>query len=474
MYTNSKRWSVRPEYFCILFCCIAWAIGILAIGWNNAVLNGWMLIALYITSIVVLFRVNGNRPYPFVVFMIYCFLCNAGQTLTHLLGLHNEMNVDIYAQYSSKLIGEMLFLQGAFVLFMTVGYLLFRKKRDMASVAGDLAIKADMSVDWEDVLLWVVALIVFATYIQELGQRATQSYGEYYYESRVGLGTVMNYVYHVVIFGYLLRNTGWKRKMAYGILAGLALMAIFIGSRSTTIPMVVGCAFVLLLQYRGKIKIKLRYVLLVLLLLYMISIFAEIRDYALSEITISLVLEEVTLSPLQVLINLVQEMGSSARTTLTTMRALDIGAIQQEGTIAFWLLKGIFPLQILEFIGINAPKIESLSAWVSEYGSGPYAEGRGWGYSIIAEIIYNYGGWGVVFSLLFGAANAALENLIEKLLSTRHPYLASAFLYVLGYNVFLARAEMTLLSTRIRYTVYFLILVLGYKVVKNKGRIRIR
>jgi hypothetical protein len=462
--------AARREYLGIVFCiaCLSFAT---MTQHSNATLSGWILILLYVCCGIAVINKNGKRPYPFFVFVLYCFMSNAGQTLTHLLGLTNNLNVDIYRRYDMNLIAEMLLIQGWFISFMVVGYLCLRNKKEyvykpVSSLSGQ-----HISFQLNELILICLAIIVGLTYFQEMTLRFSMSYGEYYYTVREGLGTVMQYIYHVYVYTYFLNHTGWKRKFAFSIILILAIMSIFIGSRSATIPMLVGILYIIMVS-KTKIRIKPRYLLVGFLLLIVFSAFTDLRSYSLSDLSGLVVLEAVLGSPITALKEIVQEMGGSARTVLSTMEGLRNGVVHHEGTILYSLLKGVFPISVLNIFGFSEPSIPSLSAWVSVYGSGPYVLGRGWGYSIIAEIIFNFGYWGVIFSFIFGSIMAFAENLIERLLEKKMVYLAAGILYVLGYAVFLARAETTLMATRIRYTVYLAIGFWLYSKMARKRRDR--
>lgn len=469
-----KQPKQKKGFFPIFIVSAIWLVGMLAAGNTSSAFNGWILIFLYFVAIRSAFLANGHQFFPFVIFLMYCFASNAGQTLSHLLGFEEQQTVEIYKSYSDGLIAEMLFLQMTFVLSMILGYLLLRKARPVTLEATQLSAETTedaLTIGVEEVILWVMALYVAVIYIQELSQRSSLSYGDYYYSTREGVGAVAQYLYHVVVFAYLFKHRGWKRKMALGIAITLAIMAVFIGSRSATLPILVGLLFVLSALSSKQFKLRLRHVIVGIVVLLVFSAFAVLRNYPISQLSISLIADKVTLDPVKALVEILQEMGGSARTTLSTMTALKNGVVHHEGTILYSLLKGIFPIPILNLVGISAPAIESLSAWISDYGSGSYLDGKGWGYSFIAEIIYNYGNWGFLCSFVFGAVLAVLENCIEKLLNKKNYYLAAGILYILGYGVFLARAETTLLSTRIRYTVYMaLLFAVYYLLTKKKGR----
>lgn len=462
--TITARW----EYFGIALCVVC-QLFVLIIQNSNATFNGWLLILLYVFCGIAVLNKNRKRPYPFFVFVLYCFLSNAGQTLTHLLELSNKTNVDIYRNYGADLIAEMLLIQGLFVVFMVVGYLCFRNKGAYVYIPRLIVPEQSKSFQWKDFILIGLAVIVALTYLQELSMRVSMSYGEYFYTVREGLSTVMQYIYHVYIYAYLLNHTGWKRKLALSIVLILAVLSVLIGSRSATIPMLVGILYILMVS-KTKIRIKLKYVLMGLSLLIVLSAFADLRNYSLSDLNGLLIVEAVLGSPMTAIKEIIQEMGTSARTVLSTMEGLQKGVVHHEGTILYSLLKGILPIPILSILGFSEPSIPSLSAWVSTYGAGPYVLGQGWGYSIIAEIIYDFGYWGVFFSFLFGGVMAYLENLVERLLEKKEIALAAGVLYVLGYGVFLARAETTLMATRIRYTVYLAIGLRLYDILAKEGR----
>jgi hypothetical protein len=473
---NKKMtFKITKGFLVTFFCCAVWMLSLLLTGSKSADITGLMLVFLYGIGIWGVVRTNAGRVYPFAIFLLYCFVSNAGQTITHLLGIETLVEVSIYKEYSSALINRMLLLQCVFVLCMLLGYLLVRKAQSQYQAEQPLLAQPEpIKVGVDELSLWVLSLYVGVIYAHELSQRVYMDYGEYYYETRQGVGTVAQYLYHVVIFAYLFKHTGWKRRMAFGIILVLSIMAVFIGSRSATIPVIVGVCFILSYQAKNKFKLRVQHVVWGIVILLVFSAFADLREYPISELSLSMILETVTLNPIKALAKILQEMGTSARTTLTTMMALDKNVIRHEGTILYSLLKGVFPLSLLNLVGVEAPNMESLSAWVSNYGSGLYVEGKGWGYSFIGEVIYNYGNWGFVFCFIFGILIAWLENSIEKLLKNKDYYLSAGILYVLGYSVFLARAETTLVSTRIRYTVYMAVLIVLIRALLKKRSVRIK
>ncbi len=422
---------------------------------DKVTVNGTMIIIVYIVSIITVLRVNNFKIVPFVFFLIYCFFSNAGQTLVELLHLPHNSNINIYAHYTDNLIAKMLAQQGAIIIFAVCGYLIFKgSSKGLESIRLENPIVKDTDqIKLADILFMVICFSIFVVYLGELSKRAQLSYGDYYYENREGANTILTYIYHVYGFMYLMTRTGWKKKMAVITMVTIAIMAVFIGSRSNTIPVLVGFVAVSFLTQKKKIQIKFWHLLLGFLALYIFSGFTELRNYSLNRIDMEVLKRVYGRSTIESMVNIFMEMGGSARTSLSTMSALNIGIIEEGHTMIYYFLKGFLPVQIVELF-ISAPDIPSLSAWVTEFNGSK----SGWGFSIIGEMIYNFGTLSFLGGFAFGAIWGWCERLMAKYLLQKNYFLASTILYLLGYAAFLARAEMALMSTRIRYTVYIIII----------------
>ena len=428
---------------------------------GKVTVNGTMLILVYIVSIIAVLWVNNFKIVPFIFFLAYCFFSNAGQTLVELLHLPHSSDINIYVHYTDDLIAEMLAHQGAIIIFAVCGYLLFKgSSKGLESIKLETPEAKDADqIKLADILFIVICLSIFVVYLGELSKRAQMSYGDYYYESREGANTVLTYIYHVYGFTYLMTRTGWKKKMAVIIMAAIAVMAVFIGSRSNTIPVLVGFVAVSFLTQKKKVQIKFWHLLLGFLVLYIFSGFSELRNYSLNRIDMEVLKRIYGSSVIKSMVNILMEMGGSARTSLSTMSALDLGSIEEGHTMLYYFLKGFLPVQIIELF-ISAPDIPALSTWVTEFNGSE----SGWGFSIIGEMIYNFGAFSFLGGFIFGGIWVLCERLTAKYLSQKNYFLASAVLYLLGYAAFLARAEMALMSVKMRYTVY--IIVISYLMKK--------
>ncbi|MBR6729512.1 MAG: O-antigen polysaccharide polymerase Wzy [Clostridia bacterium] len=432
---------------------LVWSMAGTFFDTSNVAGCGWLTIVIYMIALVLILKNNSFRVVPFFFFMAYCFMSNAGQTLVEVLHLPiGDPVVDIYARYSDSLIAEMLIIQSWFILFMTAGYIVFKSAtKGLDNTKIELPSEQEDTFNATDLIFYAIVFLMFVITFLELSKRASMSYGDYYYEDRSRAGTLLEYIYHVFGFTYLMTHTGKKKKLALAIMACVAVMLVFIGSRSNILPLLVG--FLVIASLTKMQKIKGRYVVLGVLILYLFSGMDTLRGYSLSEINGEVLFDIYGRSALESFVDIIMEMGGSARTTLSTMTVLKTGALQPDNSILYYLLKGLVPVQILEFF-VSKPAISSMSQWITEYNRSFF----GWGYSIIAEIFYNFGMGGILFSFLFGGLWAGCENWIGKLVSQKKYYPAAGILYLLGYSVFLARAETSLISTRMRYVLYTFVL----------------
>jgi len=441
---------------------------------DKVTVNGTMLIIVYIVSIITVLMVNNFKIVPFVFFLVYCFFSNAGQTLVEMLHLPHNSDINIYVHYTDSLIAKMLAYQGAIIIFAVCGYLIFKgSSRGLESIRLENPIvkaKDTNQIELADILFMVICFSIFVVYLGELSKRSQMSYGDYYYESREGANTILTYIYHVYGFMYLMTRTGWKKKMAVITMVTIAIMAVFIGSRSNTIPVLVGFVAVSFLTQKKKVQIKFWHIFLGFLVLYIFSGFTELRNYSLNRIDMEVLKRVYGSSVIKSMVNIFMEMGGSARSSLSTMSALNLGIIEEGHTMIYYFLKGFLPVQIVELF-ISAPDIPALSTWVTEFNGSE----SGWGFSIIGEMIYNFGELSFLGGFAFGAIWVACERLMAKYLLQKNYFLASTILYLLGYAVFLARAEMALMSTKIRYTVYLIILsylMKKFVLTKKRGAIK--
>ena len=117
-------------------------------------------------------------------------------------------------------------------------------------------------------------------------------------------------------------------------------------------------------------------------------------------------------------------------------------------------MKGIVPkVSILEFLGISEPERWRLSKWITDL----HGSNAGWGYSMFAEAYYNFRELGFLFMGAFGYFFAWLECRMEKWYAQGKTVMASGWLFLTTYMVFLARADSLLITARIRYVLYLAI-----------------
>jgi len=176
----------------------------------------------------------------------------------------------------------------------------------------------------------------------------------------------------------------------------------------------------------------------------------DLRQLSFSEISFAKIVEVYSGSFKDGIVSAFAQTGGTARCILETMSQIRSGAANTEQTFFYALAKGLVPVGVLSALGISAPDNPSLATWITEVGGSH----SGWGYSIIAEMYYNFQGWGWIFGIIFAFAFVKLEQKALNLVKEGRVFLAGGLIYVLSYAVYLSRSDMSLISSRVRFCVY--------------------
>ena len=435
-----------------------------------------VLIAIYVLSLIWWGTVTHKYTSLFFVFFIYCFFSNAGQTLLYLFNIKFTVIVQVYERYSSNLLIKMHLHQALCILSLMFGGVLANSKHSAARSSLNIVSKSSLNGSTRrhtkvaDVTFLISTALVLAIFASRLFVRTINNYGAAYeqYEAS-SINITIYFAYHVLLFASIINHFHDKYKKAiYVVAITMAILMLIAGTRSYIIPSLFGILFLGTFLEKEELKLKRKQVVLGVVLIPLFLIFLNgmfrLRQYPLQDISWSTIGQAYSANFFSGLVDAVQEMGGSARSVLLTMHLVDNGVYNGEPTIAYSWLKGFCPIELLSFFGFDQPLRLELSKWITNEGGST----SGWGYSIIAEVYYNFGSYAFAFMFFFGSLFVKLENWCIRLIKRGHIYAGCSVLYLLAYAIFLARADMFLMSSRIRLCVYVLIASYLFYVLKNK------
>lgn len=416
----------------------------------------------------------------FFFFLLYSIMTNAGQLLLNALNIEFFSTVTVI-NGDYELLSKTVDYQIIGTLFMSVGALFSWSKNHIESVQlrqdsdsdklKEFVVNGKYQISYTDVLFIIISFVQIAMSISSLASRASMSYIEAFYsDTTSSFSLIIKFAFYISLFSACVRHCRQKdafRKVIFLVVALYALAEVLYGSRNVLIPLVFGLLY-LFREDLKRIKTGKRILIVILAIVAMLflSAFATIRNQSLSSLSITDVIQSVfgngILTPL---ISLVAEMGGSTRVLSYTIQAIDSGSVASENTLLYTLAKGIFSTDFLSIIGVNEPTHWRLSSWITK-ANGSYG---GWGYSMMAESYFNFGSWGCLFLSIWGYFYVWFECHIEKWFLKGYRVQASAWLYVVAYAIFLARAETSLITLSIRYALY--ITIVCY--VMRKARLKI-
>ncbi len=427
------------------------ALGILTVATYGIVLGKWYVSTKKVGSL-------------FFIFMLMCFFFNAGQIILGAFDLSFVGIVNIYDSYSNRLLAEMMLFQSKAVLALGIGGLIAYdadvynlKYRVQFNTSNNKLITKKLG--YLEKAYLIVYVLTLAIYLKEFIARSGVSYGDYYYGEREGVNIYLLFAYHVLMYVCFMKHD--KDRFMKWLLWGnvfLAFIMLMIGSRNATLQLLFGCLFIYMYVKRDlndiPFKQTVKYFILGLILLLIFTGFQDIRQMSFSELSMSGISEIYSGSIFDGLVESLVQMGGTARCLLQTMYELQSGNAQPEQTLLYAFARGIIPIPILSFLGIDAPTNHSLATWITEMGGSQ----AGWGYSIFAEMYYNYQNLGWLFGFFFSFIYVTLEQKALKLIAQGRLYFAASLIYVLAYAVFVARSDMLLITSRMRICVYIAII----------------
>ena len=417
----------------------------------------WLL-AIYAFYVIVWIKSTQNIFSIFLFFLLYTIFSNAGQLIIIALGINYSSTVNIFVLGLEPLntaIDFQILSISTFCSFGMIAWHLHYEKKPIQCTA--IASGTDRSKSSaSDVAFFTLSVVCLAINLIRLGNRLDQSYGDAFGTTALGsYAQIAKFLFYVSLFVSINKHrneTGIIKKLVFFCMIAVGATDLLFGARSTLIPLVCG---VLFLFGSSKIKFSLRHktwmIVLAIVGIIVLNAFASLRQFSLSELNFNTVVKTLFSGNIfKQLISLLAEMGGSLRTLIYTIRAVDTGSVTSEPTILYTVVHGILPNQVLDVIGFSQPEHWHLSSWITESFGGS----AGWGYSMTAEAYYNFGGAGFIFFALFGYVYAWAECKIKKMFLQGKTVIAAAWLFVIAYIVFLARADSRLACTYIRYAFY--------------------
>ena len=422
--------------------------------------SGIFLILVYAYAIYAWLDVTHKPTSLYFVFLLYCALSNAGQTLLYVFQIDYIGIVELYKDYSAEFVTRTLEFESICILMLSLGALIAYRENRRIVLLPEYKTTGLHTSDYIFIMLYCVMLV---SYILKVVSRGSLNYGDFFYGD--GNSTSVD-VRITILFYTFLFNSYWHhyfdrfKKFIYGSSIVLGSLMMIVGSRSLIIPMVFGLIFTRLLipgrnQKRytaGQIAL---FVFIGIVGLYFLQVFKTLRGYSLGTITFSTVADALSNSLLDGLIEIIGEIGGSTRCITETIIQVDSNPGIREHTMLYAVLKMLIPVGVLKAVGISQT-MESLTVWVTTVGGG-WAGTGAWGYSIIAEAYFDIGQYGWVLMFFFGYIWVILERLLYRLVEKDYHIAAFSLVYFLSYATFLARAELSLVSASGRYCLYIII-----------------
>lgn len=397
----------------------------------------------------------------FLYYLAYTAFTNAGQLFLLIFGIDVLDYINVIELANDALLCKTMDYQMECTVLMTTFALIAHEIHSITKQQKQQFLEKRIGIDnrlsINDLLYIFTGAWYFIANLARLASRASMSYLDAFNsgESEAAPFLVV-FIFYITMYracfahrekGDRFRNVIWVINVLVG---GTCLLY---GSRNVIIPLVFGMLFMYKFDYKKMpIHKKIRIALFAVLGVYLLGSFVNVRQFSLSELSYDTLMDALFGSGVyDQIIKFISEMGGSLRVLTTTINAIDLGSVESEQTFLYTVLKGLVPqVEWLDAIGIHEPERWRLSAWITD----TYGQNAGWGYSMYAEAYYNFKEWGCVFMGAFGYVYALLECKMEKWFTKGYTVVASAWLFLATYLIFVARADSFLVTTRFRYIVY--------------------
>ena len=450
---------------------------------NLLAFKSTILIMVYLLYIFLWIIQTQTIKSLFLIYLCYTFLTNAGQLILLILNIDVLGYVDVVALYNDTLLSQTINYQVLCTVLMTTFALIAHeihsvRKDEKNFFLQQTDITESDYISTNDIIFVFTGVLYFLANLVQLATRVNMSYLDAFNSGEAeAVPLILAFVFYITMYKSCFLHRGKQDKFKSVILivnVFVGISSLLFGSRNVLIPLVFGMMFIWKFDCKKtSLNKKLKMVLLVFLGIYLIGSFVNLRHYSLSELNFSVIVDALFGAGIsEQLITLISEMGMSLRVLATTMFAIDTGVVEGEQTFLYTALKGIVPqVELLDAVGIYEPERWSLSYWITE----TYGQNAGWGYSMYAEAYYNFKWFGCIFMATFGYVYSLLECKIEKWYINGRTVMASAWLFLATYLIFIARADSLLITSRLRYIIYLSIvcLLLRNKVKLSKSKFKL-
>lgn len=480
---NSDKRILPKTALYVLLCLFVFCVwsGFVNQTDNQALVKATALMAIYALYVFLWIKQTKTFKSLFLYYLLYTAFTNAGQLFLLVFDIDVLNYINVLDNLSDTLLCKTLDYQMSCTVLMSTFALIAHEIHSITKEQKQQFLEKtnrhDKRLSISDLLYVFMGLWFFLANLVRLASRANMSYGEAFNSGESStVPFLVAFIFYITMYiaCFTHREKGDRFKIVIWTINTLVGgTSLLYGSRNVIIPLVFGMIFVFKFDYK---KMPLRKKLIVFAIglfgAYLLGSFTNLRQMSLSEITTETLVDALFGEGLyNQLIMFISEMGGSLRVLTTTIDAIDLGSVEGEQTFLYTVLKGLIPqVEWLDAIGVHEPERWRLSAWITD----TYGQNAGWGYSMYAEAYYNFKEWGCVFMGVFGYVYALLECKMEKWFTKGYTVVASAWLFLATYLIFVARADSLLITTRLRYIVYLSIVCVLFRKRVNMPTIKIK
>lgn len=412
----------------------------------------------YIYCLVV-WRRSGHQFFSiYTVFVLYMLMSHIGQSLLFVFNFPADL-LDLYRLFSMEEMNAYLkyhmlcsggMLLGTALYFAKLGTPISLKDRSVSIKAQNGQLNG--KYDW---LLLVCCLYVLYRAVHFVVIRQSMDYADFFEQrsAKTILTSIPGYV--ATILGLLYAYKNRYRKLIYAFWITCSFLYMIGGSRGSAISYIANLVLIVPLthDYLFTKRRNIYWLILAIVGFSFLSVISSNRSSALSSSALH--------TDNDILFNAAGsmiEIGSSAKTAIISMGAIEAGNIPHYQTNLYFILASIFPASIVSAIGL--PDI-MLDQWVTEYYTGSLVSGLG--YSCVAESYVNYGWFGWLWFVLYAIFISFAETSIHRKWSEGEFFVPALLAIFLGRAVFYAREQIYFCQSTARFIIYaYIIFVLFF------------
>ena len=377
-----------------------------AISWVNNIL--------FLISLYEIYKVKGTIFDYSTVFSVFLFIFSTGQVILYSLGIDtSQMNV-----FKNASLNEIISATTFFIItyqFYIIGIIAFTKKEnktDYKKIENGKLISSIKIV--ATIMIFLSAYQYLYKLISYLKISLTYGYASLFKSvNNENPSGMMEYLKYLFLPGWILllfayKDNKIKRRIIEIILLTIALIQIFIGSRGASIPILIILIF-FIIKYKEDLNKKdiLKVGIILAAVLMVIPIFKNFR--LISNKSITSLMQTIKQSQEDnFIIETIEELGSTMYPYILTERAVPFKQDFKYGESYIASVLMLIPSQLLG--GESFATKAALDTWLQDISSLSY----GPGFSILAELYYNFGKIGPVMGFFIGAFYSIIFNIKLK------------------------------------------------------------